>query len=124
MAKLDKLLEYARRLKLEDVRGLPLEYRHRVCGVGNHKMPRCRFLRYIRVGDEIYLVCSKGTEIGERHSKRIDALLEENSGGLLKAETGDGKKIDMAIIYGDNCDGRAEEFAYLFEENWQEKGEG
>ncbi|PIR66979.1 MAG: hypothetical protein COU51_01010 [Parcubacteria group bacterium CG10_big_fil_rev_8_21_14_0_10_36_14] len=92
---------------MRKLKGLDPEYMHDCCGVGNKELQRCRFLRYVHFNGELWLICAKGTAVGIKHSQRVDNLLKEYP---------DGKHGDMTIVAGDNCEGKAGEFAHMFKE--------
>jgi hypothetical protein len=78
-----------------------------VCLLGKRSR-QCRYLR-VRNGEWI---CGKNTAAGIRHSKQIDELL---ANGPAEQIVGQGENKQVCSVHaGDNCPGRADEFAHIF----------
>jgi hypothetical protein len=100
------------------IEGLPLEFIKTVCWAGNDISKWCR---YVRAYKGVH-VCAKGTAAGIRHSQRLARWQERIEGPPTEVVFDSGEKTPeddkprMRVLAGDNCPGRAAEFAHLFDD--------
>jgi hypothetical protein len=101
--------------------GLEPDFMKRFCWPGNDSSKWCR---YVRIHKGRY-ICAKGTAAGMKHDARLKRWSEQ---GLLPQEEvlfdsgascgqAEDKRPKWKFHLGDNCQGRADEFAHLFDED-------